>query len=57
MYCDGQCPHLEETAHRCRLTGERLTYAKIGGPISFEVHEHKGVCSFDEVGNRVTMDG
>lgn len=33
MYCNGQCPHLNEQTHRCRLTGERLSYARVCGPI------------------------
>lgn len=44
MYCDGRCQYLNERKHKCELTGEKLTYMKQTGSISFSVHEHRGVC-------------
>lgn len=48
MYCNGQCPHLKKASRRCQLTGEKLSYARVRGPISFEVFEHRGICPLDE---------
>lgn len=48
MYCDGRCQYLNERKHKCELTGEKLTYMKQTGSISFSVHEHIGVCKGDE---------
>lgn len=48
MYCNGQCPHLSEASRRCQLTGEKLSYTRVRGPISFEGYEHRGICPFDE---------
>lgn len=44
MYCDGRCQYLNERKHKCELTGEKLTYMKQTGSISFSVHEHRGFC-------------
>lgn len=44
MYCDGRCQYLNEREHKCELTGEKLTYMKQTGSISFSVHEHRGFC-------------
>ena len=41
MYCDGRCQYLNERKHKCELTGEKLTYMKQTGSISFFVHEHR----------------
>lgn len=49
MYCDGCCEHLNERKHRCERTGERLTYMKCSGSISFTAHEHSGVCEHDKL--------
>lgn len=43
-YCDGNCEYLNGKRHKCELTGEKLTYMKQSGPISFDVHEHRGFC-------------
>ena len=48
MYCDGRCQYLNERKHKCELTGEKLTYMKQTGSISFSVHEHRGFCKGDE---------
>lgn len=53
MYCDGRCQYLNERKHKCELTGEKLTYIKQTGSISFSVHEHRGVCK----GKKVERDG
>lgn len=53
MYCDGRCQYLNERKHKCELTGEKLTYMKQTGSISFSVHEHRGVCK----GKKVERDG
>lgn len=53
MYCDGRCQYLNEREHKCELTGEKLTYMKQTGSISFSVHEHRGVCK----GKKVKRDG
>lgn len=49
MYCDRRCKDLNERKHRCEKTGERLTYIRIKGTVSFTVHEHNGVCDFDKL--------
>lgn len=36
MYCDGRCQYLNERKHKCELTGEKLTYMKQTGSISFQ---------------------
>lgn len=43
-YCDGNCEHLNEKKHKCGLTGEKLTFMKYDGGISYEAHEHRGFC-------------
>lgn len=48
MDCDGRCQYLNERKHKCELTGEKLTYMKQTGSISFSVHEHRGFCKGDE---------
>ncbi len=48
MYCNGSCCHLDEKAHSCRLTGERLAYMRRRGALSFPIHEHRGVCPAEE---------
>lgn len=53
MYCDGRCQYLNEREHKCELTGEKLTYMKQTGSISFSVHEHRGFCK----GKKVERDG
>lgn len=47
MYCDGTCKYLNERKHKCELTGEKLSYMKQTGSLSFAVHEHKGICKGD----------
>lgn len=49
MYCDGRCQYLNERKHKCELTGEKLTYMKQTGSISFSVHEHRGFCKGKKV--------
>lgn len=46
-YCNGVCEHLNEKKHKCELTGEKLTYMKVKGSISYTVHEHVGFCEKD----------
>ncbi len=48
MYCNGSCCHLDEKAHSCRLTGEKLAYMRRRGALSFIVHEHRGICPEDK---------
>lgn len=49
MYCDGQCKNLDEKKHKCKLTGEKLSYVRYGKKgAEFIVHEHNGVCVQDE---------
>ena len=48
MDCNGRCQYLNERKHKCELTGEKLTYMKQTGSISFSVHEHRGFCKGDE---------
>lgn len=43
-YCDGNCEYLNKRKHKCELSGEKLTYMRQTGSISFEVHEHRGFC-------------
>lgn len=43
-YCNGCCKYLDEKKHQCKKTGERLTYMKVSGAISYTVHEHKEKC-------------
>ena len=47
MYCNGKCKYLNERKHKCELTGEKLSYMKQTGSLSFAVHEHKGLCKGD----------
>lgn len=44
-YCDGMCPHLNEKAHKCNLTGAKLVYLKGWWGTT---HEHMGFCRCDE---------
>jgi hypothetical protein len=46
-YCDGNCKHLNDKKHKCELTGEKLTFMKYKGAVSFSVNEHRGFCKFD----------
>lgn len=48
MYCNGQCQHLKKASRRCQLTGEKLSYTRVLGPIFIEVYEHRGICPLDE---------
>lgn len=43
-YCDELCKYLNEKKHKCEKTGEKLTYIKYSGGISFTAHEHSGFC-------------
>ena len=43
-YCNGDCEYLNEKKHKCELTGEKLTFMKYSGDISYSVHEHRGFC-------------
>lgn len=47
MYCDGQCKNLDEKKHKCKFTGEKLSYVRYAG-LGFVVHEHSGICVQDE---------
>lgn len=47
MYCNGTCKYLNERKHKCELTGEKLSYMKQTGSLSFAVHEHRGICKVD----------
>lgn len=48
MYCNGRCEHLNEKKHCCTLTGEKLSYMKVGSrKFGYSVHEHNGVCEQD----------
>lgn len=47
MYCNGTCKYLNERKHKCELTGEKLSYMKQTGSLSFTVHEHRGICKGD----------
>ena len=47
MYCNGTCKYLNERKHKCELTGEKLSYMKQAGSLSFTVHEHRGICKED----------
>ena len=47
-YCNGDCEYLNHKKHMCELTGEKLTYMKQTGLVSFVVHEHEGFCEKDE---------
>lgn len=49
MYCDGNCKHLDDQKHKCLLTGEKLTWLRQTGTISYTVHEHRGFCENDNV--------
>lgn len=44
-YCDGLCPHLNDRAHKCKLTGEKLTTLTGWWGTT---HEHRGFCERDE---------
>ena len=48
MYCNGTCQYLNERKHKCESTGEKLSYMKQAGSLSFTVHEHTGSCKGDE---------
>lgn len=48
MYCNGTCQYLNERKHKCESTGEKLSYMKQAGSLSFTVHEHTGICKGDE---------
>lgn len=52
MYCDGTCKYLNKTKHKCKLTGEKLSYIKQKGSVSFSVHEHDGFCVGDDNGRK-----
>lgn len=52
MYCDGTCKYLNERKHKCELTGEKLSYMKQTGSLSFTVHEHRGFCKEDSKNER-----
>ena len=47
MYCKGTCKYLNKRKHKCELTGEKLSYMKQTGSLSFTVHEHSGICKGD----------
>lgn len=47
MYCNGTCKYLNERKRKCELTGEKLGCMKQTGSLSFAVHEHRGICKFD----------
>lgn len=47
-YCNGECEYLNCKKHICELTGERLTFMKYSGCVSYSVHEHSGFCEKDE---------
>lgn len=47
-YCKGECEYLNCKTHTCELTGEKLTYMKQTGLVSFTVHEHEGICEKEE---------
>ena len=48
MYCNGTCQYLNECKRKCDLTGEKLSYMKQTGSVSFTVYEHTGICKGDE---------
>ena len=48
MYCNGTCEYLNTRKHKCELTGEKLSYMKLTGSVSFTVYEHTGICKGDE---------
>lgn len=52
MYCNGTCKYLNERKHKCELTGEKLSYMKQTGSLSFTVHEHRGICKGDRENGR-----
>lgn len=52
MYCDGTCKYLNKTKHKCKLTGEKLSYMKQKGSVSFSVYEHDGFCVGDDNGRK-----
>ena len=52
MYCNGTCKYLNERKHKCELTGEKLSYMKQTGSLSFTVHEHRGICKGDRKNGR-----
>lgn len=52
MYCNGTCKYLNERKHKCELTGEKLSYMKQAGSLSFAVHEHRGTCKGDKENGR-----
>lgn len=56
MYCNGTCQYLNERKHKCELTGEKLSYMKQTGSLSFAVHDHRGICKGDrENGKKINM--
>lgn len=44
-YCNGNCPHLNEKAHKCSLTGKKLGYKKGWWGTTYE---HRGFCENEE---------
>ena len=52
MYCNGTCKYLNTTKHKCESTGEKLSYMKQKGSVSFSVHEHNGFCEGDDNGRK-----
>lgn len=44
-YCDGDCPNLNDRAHKCELTGEKLTQLKSWWGTT---HEHRGFCEYEK---------
>lgn len=52
MYCNGTCKYLNERKHKCELTGQKLSYMKQTGSLSFTVHEHRGICKGDRKNGR-----
>lgn len=52
MYCKGTCKYLNKRKHKCELTGEKLSYMKQTGSLSFTVHEHREICKGDRENGR-----
>ena len=44
-YCNGLCEHLDERKHKCKLTGEKLSYVNGWWGIA---HEHQGFLDCDK---------
>ena len=58
MQCNGTCKYLNERKHKCELTGEKLSYMKQTGSLSFTVHEHRGICKGDrDNGRQIFIQG